>query len=389
MSVWNNIIAVIRREFGILRRRPIYLIGSVGVLIFCSVFFLTFFGKGLPDKLPIGIVDCDNSSMSRNLCQQLDATQLGSTIKYSSFAEARQDMQSGKICAVCVIPEGMYADVSANRRPTFSYYLNGLYYVGGSLAYKDILQMINLVNGAVQRKVLYAKGVSEYQAMNMLRPVNIDTHQIGNPYTNYGYYISNIMLPGILGMIVIIVLIYSLGTELKYGTSRHLMKTAGGSIMTALTGKLIVFTVLFSVLGLGLMDLLYHWMHFPIEGSIWNMFIAVLLFVMANEAIAILIIGCFPIPRLALSIGALYSVLGISLSGFSLPLEAMPAWFHGPAQLFPLRHYYQFYVQEVIFGTGFAGWYREAVYMLLFLFLPFLVLNRLKGAYVNQNYPKD
>ena len=389
MSVWNNIIAVIRREFGILRRRPIYLIGSVGVLIFCSVFFLTFFGKGLPDKLPIGIVDCDNSSMSRNLCQQLDATQLGSTIKYSSFAEARQDMQSGKICAVCVIPEGMYADVSANRRPTFSYYLNGLYYVGGSLAYKDVLQMINLVNGAVQRKVLYAKGVSEYQAMNMLRPVNIDTHQIGNPYTNYGYYISNIMLPGILGMIVIIVLIYSLGTELKYGTSRHLMKTAGGSIMTALTGKLIVFTVLFSVLGLGLMDLLYHWMHFPIEGSIWNMFIAVLLFVMANEAITILIIGCFPIPRLALSIGALYSVLGISLSGFSLPLEAMPAWFHGPAQLFPLRHYYQFYVQEVIFGTGFAGWYREAVYMLLFLFLPFLVLNRLKGAYVNQNYPKD
>ena len=149
MTFWKNIIAAAKRELGIMLRQPIYLVGSVGVFAFCCVFFLTFFGKGLPDDLPIGIVDSDNSSMSRNLCQQLDATQLGRTLKYSSFEEAREDMLSGKICAVCVIPEGMYADVSASRRPTFSYYLNGLYYVGGSLAYKDILQMIYTVNGAV------------------------------------------------------------------------------------------------------------------------------------------------------------------------------------------------------------------------------------------------
>ena len=389
MTFWKNIIAAAKRELGIMLRKPIYLVGSVGVFAFCCVFFLTFFGKGLPDDLPIGIVDSDNSSMSRNLCQQLDATQLGRTLKYSSFEEAREDMLSGKICAVCVIPEGMYADVSASRRPTFSYYLNGLYYVGGSLAYKDILQMIYTVNGAVERKVLFAKGMSDFEAMNFIRPVNIDTHQIGNAYTNYGYYINNVMLPGLLGMVVLIMLIYSIGTELKYRTSRQLQETSGGSVMAAIGGKLLVYTLLFFALGIGLMELLYHFMHYPIAGSVYNMYLGIMLYVLASEAAALLIVGCFPIPRLALSIGALYSVLGISLSGFSLPLEAMPAWFHGPAQLFPLRHYYQFYIQEVVFGTGFAGWYKEAVYLLLFLFLPLFVVNRLKGAFVNQNYPTD
>ena len=40
-------------------------------------------------------------------------------------------------------------------------------------------------------------------------------------------------------------------------------------------------------------------------------------------------------------------------------------------------------------GTGFAGWWQEAVHLLLFLFLPVFVLKRLKSAYVLQNFPKN
>jgi len=389
MSTWHNIIAVIRRELRIFRQRPVYMLGSVAVIAFCTVFFLTFFRDGLPNDLPIGIVDNDNSSLSRNFIQQLDATQLGKVVSYDDFADAREDMMSGKVTSICVIPEGMYADVSANRRPTFTYYLNGLYFVGGALAYKDILTMINLTNGAVQRQVLRAKGVNEDAIMGRIRPIDIDTHQIGNVYTNYGYYLTNVLLPGILEMVVIIVLIYSLGMELKYGTSKHLLKTTNGSILDALLGKLIVYTVLFSAIGLTLIVILYHWAHFPIAGSIWNMFWAILMLVLASEGVAIFILGCIPVPRLALSIGALYSVLGLSLAGFTLPLEAMSPWIQGLASAYPLRHYYLFYVQEVIFGAGFAGWYKEIIHMTIFMFLPLLVLYRLKGAYENLNYPKE
>ena len=388
MNFWQNIGAVVRRELRIMRNRPIYLLGSVVTVAFCAIFFLTFLKQGLPHDLPIGIVDLDNSSLSRNFSRQLDATQLGKVLKYDSFAEAREDMQSGKITAVCVIPAGMYADVQASRRPTFTYYLNGLYFVGGALSYKNILTMINLADGAVQREVLRAKGVNEDAIMGRIRPVNVDVHQIGNQYTNYGYYLTNIFLPGVLALTVVIILIYSLGAELKYGTSRHLLSTAGGSMYNALFGKLVVYTTLFSAIGLILILLMYDWMHFPINGSIWNMFLAIVLLVLASESVAIFIIGLLPIPRLALSIGALYSVLAFSMSGFTLPVETMPPYIQGLAEAFPLRHYFLFYSREVIIGTGFAGWWQEVLHLLIFLLLPSLVIYRLKGAYVRQNFPK-
>ncbi len=389
MNNWQRILSVARRELRIVRNRPLYFMGSIGVIAFCAIFFLTFLDHGLPDDIPIGVVDEDYSTTSRNFCQQLDATQLGKVVHYDSFSSAREDMTSGKIAGVCVIPEGMNEDIQAFRQPKITFYVNGLYFVSGALAWKDLLTMVNLTNGAVQREVLRAKGFNDSQIMGLIRPIDIDTHQIGNVTTNYNYYLSGILLPGVLEMIVILVLIYSLGAELKFGTSRHLMEYSGHSVVTALAGKLLVWTVVFSAIGFVLVMLLYHWLHFPISGSIFNMFIAMFLMIFASEAIAIFILEMLPVPRLALSIGALYSVLGFSLSGFTLPLEAMPPYIQGVASMFPLRHYYLFYVQEVIFGAGFAGWWKEVIYLLMFLFVPLVGLNRLKNAYIHQNFPKE
>lgn len=389
MTNWQRIIAVARRELRIIRQRPIYLLGSVGVIAFCAIFFLTFLKDGLPSDVPIGLVDYDYSSTSRNFCQQLDATQLGKVVHYDSFAAAREDMNRGKIAAVCVVPVGMNDDIQANRQPKITFYVNGLYFVSGALAWKDLLQMVNLTNGAVQRQAFRARGYNDSQIMGMIRPVDVDVHQIGNVGTNYNYYLSSVLLPGVLEMIVIIVLIYSLGAELKYGTSRHLLQTSGNSIVTALAGKLLVWKLTFSAIGLILILLLFHRLHFPLAGSIWNMFLGIFLMIFASEAIAIFILEMLPVPRLALSIGALYSVLGFSLSGFTLPIEAMPPYIQGLAAAFPLRHYYLFYVQEAIFGAGFAGWWKQVIYLLIFILLPLIGLVRLKKAYIHQNFPKD
>ena len=159
--------------------------------------------------------------------------------------------------------------------------------------------------------------------------------------------------------------------------------------MTALSGKLLVWTLVFTAIGFILIMLLYHWLHFPIRGHVFNMFIAIFLLVISSEAVGVFILEMLPVPRLALSIGALYSVLGFSLAGFTLPIEAMPPYIQGLSAAFPLRYYYLFHVQEVVFGAGFAGWWKDVVGMLLFLFVPIPGLGRLKSAYIKQNYPKD
>ena len=388
MSVLKGIRAVIRRELRIWRSRPIYLIGSVVVMLFCTVFYLSFFKEGVPSDVPIGVVDMDCSSTSRLFVQQLDATQIGKVVKYESFAEARRDMQSGKITSVCVLPEGFNRDIQSFRQPTISYYINGLYLLGGSLAWKDLILMCNLSSGAVQREILRKKGVPESKLYGMIRPLDVDVHQIGNSTMNYGAYLSNMMLPGMLQMVIVIIIIYALGSELKYGTSRHLLEVAG-NIETAIFGKLCLYTVLFTAIGFSLEVILFRWMHFPMAGHFGNMLLAVFLMVIASECIAVFFIGILPVCRFALSLGSLYSVLALSLTGFTLPVDAIP----GPAAIFtwvfPLRHYYMFYVQEGIFASGFAGWYPFAIGMLCFLFMPALVMKRLEHAYIYQDYDRN
>ncbi len=377
-----------RREFGIIRRKPVYLLGSVGVMAVCCLFYLTFFKAGLPENLPIGVLDLDNSSLSRNFCRQLDATQLGKVIKYEDFTTARDAMQTGEITSLCVIPQGMNEDVNANRRPVFTYYVNSLYLIGGALSYKDILTMVTLTGGAVQREVLRMKGYSEGAIMGLIQPIVIDEHKIGNATTNYGVYLNNIILPGLLALSIIFVLIYALGSELRYGTSRELMETADGSMAAALLGKLLPYTLIYLALGLGLDLLMFGVCRYPLNGDVLNMMLAMVVFILANEAVAVTLIGLLPTLRYALSVAALFTILGFSFSGFTFPVEAMPTAIQGVSVLFPLRFYYLLYVQEAIFGTGFAGWWQYIVYMLLFLAGPLCVCRRLKGAWLNQNFAK-
>lgn len=380
---------IIQRELNLWKRRPVYVLAPLAAMLFCGLFFLTFFGQGSVHELPIAVVDNDNSSLTRNFVRQLDATELGKVVRFDDYAQAREAMQDGKVTAICVLPENMYSDVLAGRKPAASFYLNTMYYVGGMMSYKNLLTMFNLSIGAVQRETMRAMGMDEDAIMATIQPILTDIHQIGNPTTDYNAYLSNILLPGLLELLTIIVVAYALGTEMKYNTSRELLDMSSGSMARLLAAKLTPYTVMFSALGCILVTVLYGPMNFPLAGSIWAMMLNIVLMVLASEAFAVCIVALLPVCRLAVCISAFLGILAFSLSGFTVPLEQMPAFFRGMAEMFPLRPYYNFYIQETIFASGFEGWWPEVIHYLIFLLAPLPLLPRLKEAYKYNNYSKD
>lgn len=380
---------IIQRELNLWKRRPVYVLAPLAAMLFCGLFFLTFFGQGSVHELPIAVVDNDNSSLTRNFVRQLDATELGKVVRFDDYAQAREAMQDGKVTAICVLPENMYSDVLAGRKPAASFYLNTMYYVGGMMSYKNLLTMFNLSIGAVQRETMRAMGMDEDAIMATIQPILTDIHQIGNPTTDYNAYLSNILLPGLLELLTIIVVAYALGTEMKYNTSRELLDMSSGSMARLLAAKLAPYTVMFSALGCILVTVLYGPMNFPLAGSIWAMMLNIILMVLASEAFAVCIVALLPVCRLAVCISAFLGILAFSLSGFTVPLEQMPAFFRGMAEMFPLRPYYNFYIQETIFASGFEGWWPEVIHYLIFLLAPLPLLPRLKEAYKYNNYSKD
>ena len=122
--------------------------------------------------------------------------------------------------------------------PKVSFYTNNAYLMAGSLLYKDMRTMSELMGGAAARSVLFAKGATNGQAMAFLQPIVIDAHAIGNPVLNYNIYLSNVLLPGMLSLMIFFITVFSIGQEIKEGGGRALLILSNGSPFKALYAKL-------------------------------------------------------------------------------------------------------------------------------------------------------
>ena len=87
------------------------------------LFFTTLMGDGQPVEMPIGVVDLDNTSTSRNIIRRLDAFQTSHVVaRFPSEYEARQAIQTNQIYAYIYIPKGTTDQLLASRQPKISFY---------------------------------------------------------------------------------------------------------------------------------------------------------------------------------------------------------------------------------------------------------------------------
>jgi ABC-2 type transport system permease protein len=387
-TIFSAITNTLSREFRRMVSRPIYFIGTVLVMAFCFVFFLTFFSEGQPNKMPIAVVDKDNSALSRQFARNLNSTQQADIVmKVATHTEAREEMQKGNIYAFVEIDKGFAREVLSNRRPTLKFYVNNGYLIAGSLLLKDISYMSALTSGAVQRQVLRAKGVEESRIMGIIQPIVIDTHQVGNPWANYGIYLLNVLLPGVLQLMILLMTVFAIGVEFKERTAHQWLENAGNSVFAAVTGKLLPYTIIFTLMGIISNILLYRLMQYPMNSSIGWMFLTTFLYVLAYQAVGVLFIGLTPVLRDGVTLTAFYGLLGFTFAGFTFPIEQLPYMSRIFSDLFPIRHYFNIYVNQALHGTSIQMSIIPLISLLAFNILPLFVYHRLKNAAIHQNYP--
>lgn len=377
-----------KRELSRMFVRPLYIFASVGVMVLSTFFFLSIMWSGTPEQIPVAVVDADQSSISRRLCHEMQATSAVDIVLITpDYAEARRAMQRGEIFGILVIPDHFYSDLVAFKRPQLSFYTNNAYTVGASTAYKQLLTMCNLTSGAFQREVLRKKGLPDDLIMKRIQPVTIEAHMVANPWSNYAVYLVSTILPGIMSLVVLMLTIFAIGFELKCHTCHDWLRAAGGNYTIAMIGKLIPYTILYIVLGIGCEVILFKFMHFPVNGSLTRLMLAMILLIFAMESMAICIIGTLPTLRDAVSIGALYGMLGFSLSGFTYPvmnmLPAIQAWTY----LVPLRYFYRIYVNEALMAAPVINSIPLCLGLCAFFIMPLIVSPRLYKAMLYQNYP--
>jgi ABC-2 type transport system permease protein len=386
----KGIIPVFKRELNRMTSRPIYLMMTLIIPSIVIIFFATFLNQGMPSQLPIAVVDFDNSSTSRLIVRTLSAGQV-CNVKYklTSYESAKTKMQTGEIYAFVIIPRDFEKDIYNKKSPVVNFHTEYAHYLCGSLIMKEINTSLSTLAAGADLKVRLAKGENEDNAMAQVQPIRNDTHIIGNAQLNYAFYLSSVIMPGIIFLMALICSVYVVGIEFKIGSSRRWLVTSGGKIWKGLIGKLAPYTLLFSMMIIVSEIVMEKIMGFPSKGNPMLLYLGAILTVIAYQAMGIFLIGILPSLRTALSIAAFYGVIGFTLAGFTYPHFAMLPAVKPYTYLYPLRQYYMIYSNVQINGLSFKETILPFVYLLLFNAAPFFVLWNIKSTAIKLDYERD
>ena len=371
----------------ILRKNPIYLCCMIIFPVLTMFFFTTLLDEGLPQEMPVAVVDLDNTTTSRALVRRLDGFQSSHVVAhYPSVAAARHAMQENEIYGFLYIPKGTTENLLSARRPKVSFYYSNVSIAAGSMVMKDLKTIATLGSAAVGQATMRAKGFTDEQVQTFLQPIRIDLHQVANPWSNYNMYLSTVFVPGVMMLFMFLISAYSLGMELKMERGKELIAKAEGNIVVAILGKYLPQAMVFLALIFFYEFYIYNVLHFTRAGALWTIVLLAVLQVFASIGFGIFIFGLMPSLRMSMSICSLWGVLSFSLAGSAFPVMGMDAPIQALTWLFPLRHYYMLYQITVFNGYPLIDAWFHLVALVGFTLLPWFVVHKIKNAMLTYVY---
>lgn len=371
---------VLRREWQRMTSRRLYLGVCIVLPLFCLFFMATIFGSGQMENIPVGIVDKDNTATSRQIARNIAAVPTFSVTRhFTDEAAAREAVQRKEIYGYLSIPTGFEQRATTGMDATLSYYYHyALLSVGSELmaAFETALAPVALSPIAMEAVSL---GVNQEQITTFLLPVQSSMHPLYNPDLDYSVYLSQPFFYVLFQILILLMTVYAVGSELKFHTAQEWMTTARGNILTAIVGKLLPYTFIFSIIGILANYVLYGVLHIPFQGSLLMMNLMTVLFIIATQALAVFIFSIFPRIAYIISIVSMVGSLGATLSGVTFPVTSMYPPVHAASYLFPVRHFTEIAQSMLYFDSGFGYYWQSTAILLLFPLLALLILPRLRN----------
>jgi len=360
----------LKRELTRIFHDPVYLFFLViGPLIAFSLVTLIF-SSSVPSELPVGVVDLDHSNLSEKITRLTDATSIAAVDRsYTSLAEAYTAMVNGKVDAIICIPRGTEQNILKGSSSKIAVYINNEYLIKGGLLSSGIQKVLGTISAGIRLQSHLMNGTPGKQALSEIMPVQLRPVLLFNPYTSYSYYLTILLVPVMLTVFVLFGTLYALGTELQYGTGYEWLEKADSNILTALTGKLVTYTVLFCLITL-LMDLiLFRILGLPLKGHFWLILAGEFLMILSYQFMAIFILVLAKNLRLALSVASAYTMLALTYAGFTYPLFGMPVIARVISRIFPFSYWLELFAGQSLRGEPVSNGLVQLFFLCGFIFL--------------------
>ncbi|MCX8683865.1 ABC transporter permease [Gilliamella sp. B2889] len=275
------------------------------------VIISSIFYRGVLFDLPVGYVDQDKSTLSREIIRDLNAGAHANLINYDNQLKmAERDLEKAKIYAILYIPPNFEADVLAGRQPTPMLYYNALYYSAGLYSIMDYSGLIASLNTQYRTTMSTSIGLP----VPKLSQVNFNYDGLFNASGNSMYFQQFSAVVHLLQLFVVTTTIHILSRLPKRTRPNY----------PFVLGKLAPYTIWYTMLLMFEIAMLVLFSDARVSGSPFAMMLVVFFYVIAAQSIGILL---YTFTKTVLDaytyIGVLVG-LALTYSGVVVPELSMP-----------------------------------------------------------------
>jgi ABC-2 type transport system permease protein len=309
------------------------------------------FSAGLATRLPIAVLDLDNSDLSRSVIRMVDATpDTAVTQRVSDLAEGRAMILRGDVYGLLLLPKFLQRDVFSGRGPDVVFFYNTQTMTIGNLVARGVNAALPSAAAGIKLQLRTAQGEPADYAQADLQPIPVQVNPLFNPTLNYVYFLLAALIPAVLQVVVVTSTAYSVGLDAGTPHRFRILRTLGGGLWPAMAGKILPYTILLLAV-LGISDsVLFGVLGLPLRGDGLLLVLASVLFILDCQFIGALLALFLPVAR-AVSIGTLITSPAFGFMGIGFPRLGMNAFAYLWGALLPGTWYLSARIDQTVRGT--------------------------------------
>lgn len=336
--------AIVVKEFIQMRRDRV----TFGMMIGVPLIQLVLFGFAInadPKHLPTAVLLADYGAQGRTLLQAIRNSNYFEFVReVATEQEAEDVLLRGEVQFVINIPPNFSRDLLRGERPAILVEADATDPAATSNA---IGSLRALMAHALQQDL---RGPLEHLAGGH-DPIELRVHARYNPEAITQYNI----VPGLMGVVLTMTMVMITGLaitrERERGTMENLlsMPTKPFEVMI---GKVLPY-ILVGYIQVILILLAAHFLFgVPVYGNIPMLFLAALIFIVANLAMGITFSTLAQNQLQAMQLSFFFFLPSLLLSGFMFPFRGMPQWAQSIGEMLPLTHFLRIVRGIMLKGNG-------------------------------------
>ncbi|MEZ8130404.1 ABC transporter permease [Enterovibrio norvegicus] len=323
------------------------LLGGLPLVMFLLVWAI--FSSGTGRDLPIGVVDLDNSALSRALVRYYDATPTLAIRTFDDVDNASASLNSAKTYATVVIPHDFEKATIRGENPDVTAFYNSQYILIGKLVNSAINQAQSTFSAlvATQSEMLHGTTVAT-QAAGLSVPLRFQLVPLFNAGTNYAQFLVSAIVPALWQITLVASGMLSMAlTDKRIGLETYFRD----AVAKKLTVKVLGTALPLWLLGIGFATGMHWGLGWPMNGDWAILLTAQWLMVLAGLAVgALLYVGSRDAVR-AMSLVAGFTAPAFAFMGVSFPAGEMPFFAQCWRAMLPVSHYITLQIGQFNYGA--------------------------------------